>query len=73
MKFVIVLFLVGVLAALAGAGYFMLRRRPHQSGQESKAMARALAMRVALSVCIFLLVMLAWSQGWIKPTGVPLN
>jgi hypothetical protein len=73
MKSIIVVFLVAVLAALAGAGFFMLRRPQDGEPRNPKSMARALALRVMLSVGIFLLVLIAWSQGWIKPTGLPIN
>ena len=36
-------------------------------------MARALAVRVGLSVAIFLLVLLSYWMGWIQPTGIPLG
>jgi Protein of unknown function (DUF2909) len=74
MKLVIVVFLVGVLSALAGAGYFMLRRPGEGNDkQDPRSMAWALALRVALSVCIFVMVLLAWWAGWIKPTGLPVS
>lgn len=63
---------VGILAALAAAGVFMLR----DSGADkpkSGHMMRALAVRVALSVTLFLLVLLAWALGWIQPGGIPLG
>ena len=70
----IVAFLVLVLAALAGAGFFMLRRNPGVSQADAdKRMARALAVRVALSVTLFLLILLAWSLGWIHPSGLPIG
>jgi flagellar basal body-associated protein FliL len=72
MKVFIVIMLVAVLAALAGAGVFMLRKGS-EPGSKSPAMARALALRVALSITVFLLVLLAWSMGWIKPSGIPLS
>jgi flagellar basal body-associated protein FliL len=72
MKIVIVAFLVLVLAALGGAGFFMLRRGPEDAGAD-KRMARTLAIRVALSVTLFLLILLAWSLGWIHPSGVPVS
>ena len=72
MKFVIVGFLVLVLAALAGAGFFMLRKGP-DDGQADKRMARTLAIRVGLSVTLFLLILLAWALGWIHPSGIPVN
>ncbi len=68
----IVAFLVLVLAALAGAGFFMLRRKPDDANAD-KRMARALAVRVALSVTLFLLILLAWSLGWIHPSGIPVG
>lgn len=60
---------IGILGALAGAGYFMLQRRK----SEPNAMARALAVRVGLSIALFLFILLAWSQGWIEPRGVPVG
>jgi uncharacterized iron-regulated membrane protein len=82
MKIIMVLMLLGVLAALASAGVFMLRRRPPLAGQalnadpkaqRDKAMARALALRVALSVALFLFILLSWYMGWVKPSGLPLS
>lgn len=74
MKTVLVLMLLAVLGALAGAGFFMLRKREAQDAPgRDNAMARALALRVALSIAAFLLVLLAWWMGWIKPTGIPMS
>ena len=72
MKIVIVVFLVLVLAALGGAGFFMLRRDPGDAGAD-KRMARTLAVRVGLSVTLFLLILLAWALGWIHPSGIPIG
>ena len=68
----IVAFLVLVLAALGSAGFFMLRRGP-DDGRADKRMARTLAIRVGLSVTLFLLILLAWSLGWIHPSGIPIG
>lgn len=74
MKTILVVMLIAVLGALAGAGVFMLRRGAAGDGSgRDRAMARALALRVALSIAAFLLVLLAWWMGWIKPTGIPLS
>jgi hypothetical protein len=72
MRTIIVLALVAVLAALAGAGLFMIKRGPADAGATpDKRMAWALALRVALSIGIFLLVLLAWRMGWIQPRMLP--
>ncbi len=70
MKTVMVLMLVAVLGALASAGVFMLRKGSQGDGR-SKHMARALALRVGLSVALFLFILLSWHMGWVKPTGIP--
>ncbi|TDP71367.1 DUF2909 domain-containing protein [Roseateles toxinivorans] len=68
MKIIIVLILVGILVALAAAGLFMLKR----SGKNKPGgMARALALRVGLSVALFLFILLSYKLGWIQPTGIP--
>jgi hypothetical protein len=36
-------------------------------------MARALAIRVALSVTLFLLILFAYAMGWIQPKGIPVG
>lgn len=70
MKTVMVLMMVAVLVALASAGVFMLRK--DRTGQaRSNHMARALAVRVGLSVALFLFILLSWHMGWVRPTGIP--
>lgn len=73
MKAVIVIVLVLVLAALASAGLFMLRKTPRgdDDGAPDARMARALAMRIGLSIALFLFILLSWWMGWIQPTGLP--
>jgi hypothetical protein len=71
MKFLFLLAFIGILAALGAAGFFMLR-----NGRASKRgpnMARALAVRVGVSVALFLIILLSWWMGWIEPTGLPLK
>lgn len=70
MKTVIVIALVLVLAALASAGLFMLRKGGTPASRD-KRMARALALRVGLSITLFLFILLSWYMGWIQPTGLP--
>lgn len=73
MKTVLVIALLAVLVALGSAGLFMLRKPGVRdpSGPADRRMARALAMRVAISVALFLFVLLAWHLGWIAPKGLP--
>ena len=72
MKLVIVLFLAAIVAALASAGVLMLRRDRARDPHGTR-MAHALAVRVGLSVAIFLLVLFAYWMGWIQPTGIPVG
>lgn len=72
MKIVIIVGLFAILIALASAGFFMLRK-PGSDDARGKRMARALAVRVALSVGLFLFILLAYWLGWIAPTGLPVG
>ena len=72
MKTVMVLMLAAGLVALASAGLFMLRKGDPTRPRERR-MARALAVRVALSVALFLFILLSWRMGWVRPSGIPLG
>ncbi len=72
MKTLMVLMLMAVLVALAGAGVFMLRKGD-AGDQRDRRMARALAWRVALSVALFLFILLSWAMGWVQPGGIPVG
>jgi len=72
MKYVVAIAFVGILGALALAGVFMLR--DGSAGKpKSGNMMRALALRVALSILLFGVILLSYWLGWIHPTGVPLG
>ena len=72
MTVIIVIALVGILGALASAGVFMLKRpKDGDAPAADKRMARALAVRVGVSVALFLLILLSWKMGWISPKGLP--
>jgi hypothetical protein len=64
-KILIVLMLVAIVASL-GSALFHLSR----SGGDSQKMFRALALRVGLSVGLFILLMIAWALGLITPHGM---
>ena len=72
MKLLLGIAFIAILGALAAAGVFMLR-----DGRDGKPktgnMMRALALRVALSVLLFVCILLAWKLGWIQPTGLPIG
>ncbi|MBV8124806.1 MAG: twin transmembrane helix small protein [Burkholderiaceae bacterium] len=71
MKTIIALAFVGILGALAAAGIFMLRSPG--KGERGERMAKALTVRIAVSVALFLFIMLAYLMGWIHPTGIALQ
>ena len=74
MKWLMVLMLAAVLAALASAGVFMLRKDDGEgAGARDRRMARALAWRVGLSVALFLVILLSWYMGWVQPSGLPIG
>lgn len=65
MKVIIIVFVLGILAALGSALLALLRHKG-----DSKRTVNALTIRVALSVCLFLVLMLSFKMGWIHPHGV---
>jgi hypothetical protein len=50
--------------------YFMLRGGSTQRSK-SRNMARALGVRVGVSIFLFVCILLAWKLGYIHPTGIP--
>lgn len=72
MKIIMVLMLVAVLGALASAGVFMLKKGDGAHSRDQR-MARALALRVGLSVALFLFILFGWAMGWVRPTGIPVG
>lgn len=67
----IALAFAGILTALVAAGVYMLRGGSGKS--RAGNMARALAVRVGLSVLLFVCILIAYSLGWIQPTGIPVG
>jgi hypothetical protein len=61
-----------ILVALFAAGIFLIRGG-RDGASKSGNMMRALALRIALSVLLFVCILVAWRLGWIHPTGVPLG
>jgi hypothetical protein len=57
--------LVAILASLGVALVALFRR-----GDHSQTLLRALTIRVSFSVLFFLLLMLGWALGLLKPHGL---
>jgi hypothetical protein len=69
MKILIAIAFIAILAALASAGVAMLRDG-RDGKPKGKRMANALAIRVGLSVLLFLCILISYKLGWIQPTGI---
>lgn len=72
MKWIIGLALLGIIGALASAGRAMLKDGRDGVPKTSR-MVHALALRVALSVALFVFILIAYQLGWIQPTGLPVG
>lgn len=66
-KILIIIALFAIVGSL-GSGLFHLSRGKGE--EDSRKMARALTIRIGLSLALFILLMLAWYAGLIKPTGL---
>ena len=62
MRYVVIAMLIAIVASLASAAVFMVRGRG-----DSRRMAKALAWRVGLSVTLFLLLVIGYALGLIRP------
>lgn len=72
MKWIVVVAFVGILGALGSAGVAMLRDG-RDGKPKSDRMLHALAWRVALSVALFVFILVSYKLGWIQPTGIPVT
>jgi TRAP-type C4-dicarboxylate transport system permease large subunit len=64
-KYLIILMLVLIVGSLGKALYHLSARTP----ADSRKMVRALTWRISLSVALFVLLMVAYYEGWITPTA----
>ena len=70
MKYLVVAAFVGIVVSLGSALFFMMRNG-NNDALKGNRMARALAVRVGLSILLFLCLLAAWQLGYIQPTGLP--
>jgi Na+(H+)/acetate symporter ActP len=66
MKIVIAIAFILIIGSLGSALFFVMRDK----GRTNRAV-HALAMRVGLSVTLFLILLGAYEMGWIAPNGLP--
>jgi Na+-driven multidrug efflux pump len=64
-KILIIIVLFAIVGSLGSALFHLSRGKG-----DSKKMARALTIRVGLSLVLFILLMMAWHFGLISPHGV---
>lgn len=72
MKYLIGFAFLGIIGALTLAGISMVRDG-RDGKPKSDRMMRALALRVGISVLLFLCLLGSYLMGWIQPTGIPRN
>ena len=74
MKTFVIAAFVLIVASLAAALVAMMRA-DSESGDEqrSRRMAKALTVRIGVSVLLFAAVIISYLMGWIQPTGLPIR
>jgi len=70
MKYFVILAFMAIVGSLGVALFFMMKDGAKGKGR-SNNMARALGLRVGLSIVLFVCILLAWKLGYIQPTGIP--
>ncbi len=70
MKYLVVIGLLLILASLGTALFFMLRGSKGDT-KKSSNMAKAITIRIGLSVLVFVCILVGWKLGYIQPSGIP--
>jgi hypothetical protein len=65
MKTLVAVAFILILASLGSALVFLMRDKG-----KSHRTVTALALRVGFSIALFVLILVAYHQGWIQPTGI---
>jgi hypothetical protein len=63
-KFLVLLIFLAIIASLGSGLFFLVKGKG-----DSKGMAKALTVRISLSVALFMLLFAAWAAGLIQPHG----
>ena len=66
MKIFVAIAFILIIGSLGSALFFLMRDKG-----KSNRTVNALAMRVGLSVALFLFLLVSYYMGWITPTGMP--
>jgi hypothetical protein len=69
MKYLVIFAFVAILGSLVTALFFMMKNNSNGKSRAQK-MAFALAMRVGISILLFISILLAWKFGFLQPTGI---
>lgn len=69
MTWILLLFLIAIVASLAIGFYYLIR----EGGSSSRNLFRALSWRVGLQVALIVFLVIAYFMGWITPHGGPLD
>ncbi len=65
MRLLILLLFIAIVASMVSAALALVRR-----DGDPRRMARALTVRISLSVLLFVLLLAAWAAGLIEPHGL---
>lgn len=65
MKTFVAIAFILIIASLGSALFFLMKDK----GQSNRTV-NALAMRVGLSITLFLILLGSYKMGWIQPTGL---
>ena len=73
MKVLVAIAFIAIIGSLGSALFFMMRGGKDAGDDKRRGdnMARALALRIGLSVLLFVCILMAWKLGYIQPTGIP--
>lgn len=68
MKWIVVVAFVLILASLGSALFYLVRDRG-----STRNVVRALSLRVAFSIALFVFILFSNWMGWIQSTGIPMR